>query len=415
MTTPRRLRTLLGSSPEESDALEAAEVRRAMRALLRRPMLHATGTQATDEIEEDLRLVRRHREALSDEFSAGLRYRLLVEPAGARLVKTGLGRDSSRPLRRPMRSGLPGRAFNPRTYALLLVTLAVLTRSRTQLLLEELVGEVRSRAAEIDLAVDLDAIADRRALQAVLLVLTELGVLSEQDGDLEHWAENTQARSLLEISVERLGLLLAVPMPVDQNLEEILSPTQIPSAAGGARISTRRILVENPILSTEDLSPEYQEWWSRTRNQQVDWFENTLGLSLELRAEGAVAIDRTEELTDITFPGTGTVKHASLLLLTTLTTRVREAATASLTRTWWTIPQDDISRALRDVHAGYSKSFAKDYRDNPDLLLTEIGDLLVQMGLIRRTESGWLIHAAAARYGVLANKVKSVDPDGLSQ
>ena len=82
--------------------------------LLATPMLHATGPQDREQYAQDLLLVRRHREAITAEFASGLRYRLIVEPAGARLVKTALGRDSSRPLRRPAKSGVAGRAFSPR-------------------------------------------------------------------------------------------------------------------------------------------------------------------------------------------------------------------------------------------------------------------------------------------------------------
>jgi len=49
----------------------------------------------------------------------------------------------------------------------------------------------------------LDAIADRRLLHAVLLVLTEYGVLVERDGSLDGWAENGTTQSLLDVSAER--------------------------------------------------------------------------------------------------------------------------------------------------------------------------------------------------------------------
>ena len=127
-------------------------------------------------------------------------------PGAARLFKAGLGRDATRPLVRKS-----GKAFTPRAYALLCLTLAALTRGKGQLLVDELVAQVRSAAVDAGLDVDLDAIADRRALHAAFAALVELGVLHERDGDLEHWAEQRTA-SLLDVRRDRLALLVAAPL-----------------------------------------------------------------------------------------------------------------------------------------------------------------------------------------------------------
>ena len=103
-----------------ADPQDLAERRRAARALLKRPLL-ASGSTDPD----DLRLVRRHQSELIRLFADGLGYRLQVDPTSARLFKTGLGTDSTRPLRR--RSGA---SFTPRAYALLCLTIAALTRAR---------------------------------------------------------------------------------------------------------------------------------------------------------------------------------------------------------------------------------------------------------------------------------------------
>ncbi|HEU0086641.1 MAG TPA: DUF2398 family protein, partial [Pseudonocardiaceae bacterium] len=91
------------------DVYATAERRRAARALLREPLLHAGGPRG-----EELRLIRRHRAELTRMFADGLGYRLVVDPAAARLFKVGLGRDGTRPL---LRRG--GKPFTPRGYALL--------------------------------------------------------------------------------------------------------------------------------------------------------------------------------------------------------------------------------------------------------------------------------------------------------
>ena len=412
MTIPRGTRSLLDRPTDGADHREAAERRRAVRALLSRPLLHGIGPQDTEQIADDLRLIRRHRDQVTKEFADGLRYRLIVEPAGARLVKTGLGRDATRPLRRPSRSGI-GRPFTPRGYGLLMVTLSVLGRSRTQLLLAELIGEIRSAAAAVDMTVDLDSLVDRRALQAVLLVLTEFGVLYEREGDLEHWAENGAAQSLLDLSPERLGLLLAVPLPTHRSNEEILDPAPLASAAGGARIAVRRMLAESPVLTTAELDPEHQEWWSRTRHQQSDWCERVLGLQLELRAEGAIAVDPDDELSDERFPGPGSVRHAALLVLSRLVPAIRERTRREVVRGgWWQLTADELAAAVDGVAATYGKSLRAAYRTSPDELRRDVIDLLARMGLLRDDNGGFRLHAAAARYDVLLT-VETAPADSL--
>lgn len=413
MTPPR---SILSRPTEATDLREAAERRRAIRALLARPLLHGTGPQADEQISEDLRLVRRHKEAITAELAEGLRYRLIVEPAGARLVKAGLGRDGSRPLRRPTKGSGPRRAFTPRAYALLMVALAVISRSGSQLLLGELVGEIRSAAAEVNLDVDLDAVADRRLLHAVLLVLADYGVLAERDGNLDGWAENGTAQSLLDVSAERLALLLAVPLSAGRTVSDILDAPPLSSAAGGARIAIRRTLTESPILTTSELDPGHQDWWTKSRNKQVDWFERVLGLELELRAEGALAIDPDEELTDEAFPGTGTERRSALLVAARLVEQVRGHAlgAALAVRTWSPVEAAVLRACVEDVLGNYGATLKKQYAGEPAALEAEVTAVLARMGLLRRAgEDSWELHAVAARYAVTTTVKPAAVQDDL--
>jgi uncharacterized protein (TIGR02678 family) len=435
MTAPRRGRALLDRPVDATDQRLAAEQRRAMRALLSRPLLHATGPQDSERLVEELRLVRRHRAALTKEFTDGLRYRLIVEPGGARLVKSGLGRDGSRPLRRPTKGTGPGRPFTPRDYAVLTVTLAVLSRSAQQLLLGELAGEIRSAAATVGINLDLESITDRRLVHAVLLVLTEWGVLTERDGDLEQWADNVAAQSLLEISAERLALLLTVPMPTGRGDAEILDPPPLTPSAGGARIAIRRMLVESPVLTTEDLPPEYQEWWARSRGAQAEWFERALGLHLELRAEGALITDPDEELTDEVFPGPGSLRHAALMALDVLVSSIRPQTRSGSGRppAWWPVSEGAFRAAIDQVLTGHAKALRKSVRENPAGTMTDIAGLLTGMGLLRpargdsngtdqgtgdaddgMSTTGWELHAAAARYAVTVSHRSQADASSPS-
>jgi uncharacterized protein (TIGR02678 family) len=374
------------------DLQAAAERRTALRALLMQPLL--TSETSPDE----LLLVRRHRDHLTRLCSEGLGYRLVVEPSAARLYKAGLGRDATRPLRKPVNRGR-GRRFEPRAYAVLCLTLAALTRCPGQLLLDELVAQVRSAVADAGLDVDLDKVADRRAMAAALAVLIELGVLVERDGDLARWVEDGATQSLLDVRRDLLNLLTASGISGATGPEDLLDAAALPSAAGGARVAVRRALVESPLLSITDLTEDQAEWWRRNRNRETEWFLEHVGLELELRAEGAMAIDPDESLTDLAFPGTGSARHAALLVLEQLVGLVREdARSAELPdRVWSLVPDGAFEQAVSWVAGEHARGLRKAYADL-GVLAEDVLEVLTESGLLRRTSEGLAVHSAAARY-----------------
>lgn len=388
-------------SARPGDGVDAAERRAAVRALLLRPLL-------TPEAEpEAFRLVRRHRDELTRLLADGLGYRLVVEPTVARLVKPGLGRDATRQLLRPRRDGR-GAPFSPRGYALLCLTIAALTRARAQLLVDELVTEVRSAAVDAGIEVDLDTSADRRALHGVLLVLVDLGVLTERDGDLERWGERADAQSLLDVHRDRLRLLVQAPLGAAGSAGDLLdAPADdalVPSAAGGARVAVRRHLLERPVLSAVDLPEGHADWWSKNRHRESEWFREMAGLELELRAEGALAYDPDERLTDDDFPGAGSLKQFALLLLAEVVAGLpARAAPESGPRAWATVPPGLVERCAAGVTAQHASAFRQAYRDDPQALLIEAIGLLVGFGLVEVDPGGvWRVHAAASRYRPVA-------------
>lgn len=422
--------------PAAEDIQDEHERQMAIRALLRRPLLPVGHGH-----DDDLRLIRRHRMALTRFFSESLGYRLTVDPAGARLFKAGLGRDGSRPLLR----GKAGVPFTPRAYALLTLTIAALTRTKSQLLVDELVAAVRTTAVEAGIEVDLDVLGERRALHAALLALVRFGALSERDGDLEHWAED-RTQSLLDVHRDVLGLLVAAPLSTMATVDDLLALAKISSAAGGARIATRRRLVESPILTTGDLAPDHAEWWARNRNREREWFLDQLGLSLELRAEGALALDPAEELTDVDFPGRGRTSHLALLLLEAIVDELRPAAGVGAgsdgRSAWWPIPRGQIESLARPIVAQWSSGLRRDQREDPAAAVAESLRLLASVGLVRpapdvghagqrdrppsrqpsRDVELWEVHAAACRYRPVAQLAESsvtgeaslFDPEGES-
>lgn len=392
-----------------ADPYVEAERRRAARALVRTPLLHA------DAHADDLALVRRHQRELTTMFADGLGYRLVVEPRLARLVKTGLAPDPTRGLRR--RNGSP---FTPRRYAFLALTLAALARTRAQVMVDEVVAGVRSAAVDAGVEVDLDAVSDRRALHSALVALVDLGVLSERDGDLEHWAER-HTESLLDVHRDRLTVLLSAPLAGCTGPEDVLSVPEVPSAAGGARITVRRHLVERPLLSVEDLTEEQRGWWRRNREREREWFSRWLGLELEIRAEGALAVDPEGEVTDLVFPGPGSTKHFALLLLAELTEAARHKDGSpgvepgdggDVRRTWVPVAASTARSAGDRVFRTWRRGLRKDHQADPDALFDEAVQLLCTTGLVRCEGAGVWVHGAAARYAPRAELVTTAGPAG---
>lgn len=369
------------------DPIEVAQRVDAARQLLLQPLMPATEANRST-----LRLIRRHQAELTRLFADGAGYRLHVDPHGARLFKSGLGRDASRPLRR--RSGA---AFTPRAYALLALVLAALTRSKSQLLVDELVAQVRSTAVDAEIDLDLDGITDRRALNAALLALVDLGILVERDGDLDHWADK-RTQSLLDVRRELLTLVVAAPLSSATSAADLLDRAALPSAVGGARIAVRRRLLESPVLTVDDLTQEQSEWWRRNRNRESEWFRDHFGLDVELRAEGALAVDPDDELTDVTFPGRGSTKHLALLVLEALTEQVR--AVTSPVKAWHGIPVDSARTTARATVSRWGEVLRRDQREAPDAAVDQAFALLEAVGLVRHGDDPGSIevHAAAVRY-----------------
>lgn len=383
-----------------TDPYAEAERRRAARALVRTPLLHADGHA------DDLALVRRHQRELVPMFADGLGYRLVVEPTLARLVKTGLHPDATRGLRR--RNGTP---FTPRRYALLALTLAALTRARRQVMVDELVAGVRSAAADAGVEIDLDGITDRRALHSALTALVDLGVLTERDGDLEHWAER-HTESLLDVHRDRLAVLVAAPLSTCRTPEDVLTVPEVPSSAGGARIAVRRHLLERPVLSTEELTEEQAGWWRRNREREREWFARWFGLELEIRAEGALALDRDGELTDLTFPGPGSARHFALLVLGELTEAARGQDRDGAGCAWTPVAASTARSAADRVFRTWRRGLRKAHQADPDALWTEALAILAATGLVRDEGSTLLVHAAAARYAPRPELVTTAGPAG---
>jgi len=369
----------------------AAERREAARALLRTPLLTARSHP------DELALVRRHAPGLKGMFATVLGYPLVVEASFARLVKAPLSEDA--PVRAARRSS--GGEFTARVYSYLALVCAGLLApdAGEQVLLSALVDQLRADAAIAGLVID-DTLAERRNLVAAIDLLVAWGVLEETDGTVAGWGERKD-EALLTINRALLPHLLALPVHALDSPGELRAGT--PESLEQPRRSLRRKLVENPLVRREDLTNAERDALSRERTEISRMLEESFGLTLEVRAEGALCFDPDDEMSDIAFPGTGTVRQAALLLLNELITRAvprggpraildgRQVAGLSCP---WSVVSDVLAELAERHHTAWSA----DYVSNLDRLREDIVALLEDVRLADVSSDALVVRPCAARY-----------------
>jgi len=349
--------------------IDAADVVRCARTLLRRPLLRADGPDG-----ELLTLVYRHRFALQDLFARLLGYRLVVERRFARLYKAGPGADDTR--------GVPG--MSPRGYAYLALTMAVLTGIGRQALLSRLVSDIRAAAVEAGIGV-VDDVADRRALTAALRHLVSLGVLHETEGTVD-----VQAEALITVDTDLLGRLLTGPVAEADTPQRLVELAARPGPRG-VEHAVRRRLVEDPVVLHADLPAEQSEWLRRHQRRESALLETSFGLRTECRAEGVLAADPEDYLTDLHFPGASTVARIALLALPVLLAGEPVAGRRPVDRAELVAV---CARLVRDHPSAWSKQFT----DDLERLADEVLELLRRAGAATPTDRGWQLTAVAHRW-----------------
>jgi uncharacterized protein (TIGR02678 family) len=367
-----------GAAATRHDEEIAAEEREAARLLLRHSLITAAGPQA-----EGFRLVRRHAEHLRSLFSQHLGYRLTVESTFARLVKPGLGRNSGRRLVRST-----GAAFTPRGYTYLTLALSVLVTSADQMLLSQLVAGIRTAA--VDAGIELgepDRQSERRTIAAALRQLVEWGVLSEVDGSVLAYVDDRENDALLWIDREIARAVIAGPIRASQTPSDLVARAS-DAGPGGPRHAVRRRLVENPVVHLDDLTPAERGWLRNQQRREQRIFADQFGLDMEIRAEGALLVDPAEAMSDVAFPGTGTVSQAALLVAARLVARLRpddagHPATGARLVIGVPVPDAVLDVVLMQVTEEYAGpcGWARRYVDEPAALRRDVCELLVAMGL----------------------------------
>ncbi|AOS65207.1 TIGR02678 family protein [Actinoalloteichus hymeniacidonis] len=342
--------------------IDAADVARCARVLLRRPLLRADGPDG-----DLLPLIHRHRGLLVELFTMLLGYRLVIERRFARLYKTGPGRDATR----------DEPTLSPRGHAYVALTLACLTGAGRQLLLSRLVDDLRAAAAEAGIGV-VDDVADRRALTSALRFLLTLGVISETEGTVAPWQSDGPAEALLTVDTDLLGLLISGPLGEADSPEELIRLAARPGARG-VEHTVRRKLVEDPIVLHSELSAEESDWLRRNQRRESLLLDRVFGLISETRVEGIAVTDPEEYLTDVVFPGASTVSRITLLALPVLTD-LREPLADGTTR----VSTVEIRDACAELVTAFPAAWSRAATEDLDGLTADVIALLVRLRLLRR-------------------------------
>ncbi|MBM9624661.1 TIGR02678 family protein [Streptomyces zhihengii] len=367
--------------PSAHDVALAAERRSAARLLLAHPLVISDGAHG-----DLFPLIRRHADWLGKRFQQVLGYRLLVDSSYARLFKAGLGAGAGHRLERA--SGTP---FTPHTYACLALALSVLVTAPEQLLLSQLVADIKAAAADAEVELEeTGKAAGKRTLVAALRLLVEWGVLIETEGHVAALAQDAGGEALITVDRELARVVVAGPLSQARDGADLVRRAADPGF-GGARTYVRRMLVETPVVYLDELTDGERDWLRTRQRREAQAFAELVGLEMEIRGEGVALVDPEDELTDLHLPGTGTVAQAALLLVERLVERLRpqdpgHPATGGVLVVGVAVADDLVDELLADLVAEYGQrsSWQRGYLEDISALREAVLDLLARMRLVAR-------------------------------
>ncbi|MFZ2527168.1 MAG: TIGR02678 family protein [Rhodococcus sp. (in: high G+C Gram-positive bacteria)] len=260
-----------------------------------------------------LPVVRRWATELREDLLATFGYRLEVTETTARVftvadrLDPGAGTATG-----------TGRPFDRRRYAYLALALAALGRGAGQITLSELAEHVASEAARVD-GVDLDTErgSDRDAFVDAVTWLCARGAIVLADGDAGGWASDPgSGEALYDVDRAVVHALFRPPRAL-QHVESVRGLLGGGAGAprsdlGEVRRRVRRALVQRAVVYADDLDED--EALQLALRRTTDDVELLTGLVCERRAEGVALVDTSGRLSDVRFPGAGTVAQVALLL-----------------------------------------------------------------------------------------------------
>ncbi|QSB16593.1 DUF2398 family protein [Natronosporangium hydrolyticum] len=336
---------------EEISDLELADYQRAVRLVLRHPLITAGWPD-----EKALPRVRRFAASLRHDLAEAFGYRLELHGATARLVRTRDSLETDHPAR-----SRNGRPFDRQRYAYLSLCLAVLGRAGIQITLSELAESVAADAGRITgLGLDPDRGADRRAFVDAVGWLEERGALRTADGSSVAWASDPGTGEALYDVARDVVLALFRPSRVLQHVESVTAlldrsgAADNPNSSGNAARraaaqAARRAVVEQPVVYLAEVAEPVANHL-RGSALPADLYRLT-GLRVERRAEGVLLVD-TVNFSVERFPGTGSVAQAAVLLAVEMADRVVDPDRRRVRRFPPPEPAEQRLRLAREIDAG---------------------------------------------------------------
>lgn len=375
-TTTTTTTTTVPEAAGSADPGLALDLRDAARRLVTDPLVLAESDP------EVFLTIRRHEHKLDRWFTQRFGYRLQVTADTARLFKTTVVAT-----RRPLRTATSqSRPFSGREYTMLALALAAVAAGPSVISLRDLIDEIRSAAIDAEVALTEES-ADRRALVAALRWMIRHGLAEEMHDRVDRYAADRAADAVLRIRPDRIAL---VPLPALARSETVEQVLDRSDQRLSARAWMRALLLEEPVLYRTDLvDGEWAELRNRL-NEESAIFGEMFGLDIEARAEGVMAIDPEDGLTDIRFPQSATVGHAALLLIDRL-------AAADRTR----VELGDLVEIVSDLAAEHRR-FWSQLADDPERLADAILELLQDHRLAEPDGDAVRFLPAAWRYRVVS-------------
>jgi uncharacterized protein (TIGR02678 family) len=286
-----------------------ADRRRALRTLLRQPLLTAGGETA-----EDYTRVRRHSEWLKQWLAKFPAWSLHIDKEVIRLRK--LPADLSDETR-PAIDRTSGTAFTKRRYVLLCLALAALEQTDSQTTLGQItIAIMKLVATDRDLnaagmILDIGNYDHRRDLVHAIRFLSDLGVLRRVDGDERQFLNRNDSSDVLYtldrrilasiLNVSRSASTVASEAnPVAKLMDEASPLSEDRTQQIRARLV--RNLMDDPILYFQDLNEEERNYLEQHRGHLLRQIHEATGLLAEVRSEGIAMVDDAGDLTDLKLP-----------------------------------------------------------------------------------------------------------------
>ncbi len=399
---------------------EIDERRRALRALLHRPLIRAAAGEVHG-------LIRRNAEWLRQWLNHNTGWHLHVDSDLARLHKAPA--DAVDDTRAAV-DGRTGEAFDRRRAMLVCLCLAALQEFERQTIL----GKIAERVCELagadeaivsaDMVPDLQRRDDRRHLIQAVRLLIDFGVLIRIDGDENQFLKK-RGDVLYTIDRAVLTAMLSVrrgPSTIAANgLEQRIFEMAAEPLVEGDEARNRRLrwslirrLLDDPVVYYADLSDDERQYLASQRPRIVSEIEMATGLVPEIRAEGIAFVDPTGTLTDLDMPEEGTDGHAGLLVAQWLAERIRLHRDASCCQ----VTMAELSAYIGDlihIHRRQNRHWRRDVEapGYEKIMAEQIVRRFEALRLVHRDGSRIVPNAAIARYAAQEPQASGPGPDRL--